>query len=88
MAFVSLNGLVVFRYGAPPGGFPVVFADGVLPGRLDTDKVGRMGMEISTGQDPGTWNGRARLYAHMLPIPMSNRAGLGTLPSTWRKKAS
>jgi hypothetical protein len=28
------------------------------------------------------------LYAHMLLIPVSNRAGVGTLPSTWRKKAS
>ena len=32
--------------------------------------------------------GRARLYAQMPLIPVSNGAGLGALPPRWRKKAS
>jgi hypothetical protein len=66
----------------------VVFADGVLVGGLDTDRVGRMGMGILIGQDLGTTNLKARLYAQMPLIHVSNRVGLGTLPITWRKKAS
>jgi hypothetical protein len=49
----------MFPYGIPAGGILVVFTDDALAGRLDTDKVGRMGMGISTGQDPGTGTYRA-----------------------------
>jgi len=54
----------------------------------DTVNVGRIGSGSSVGHDPGTINGRAKLYAQILLIPVSNGAGLGTLPPTWRKKAS
>src|SRR3954470_17983237 len=36
----------------------------------ETFNVGRVGNGISTGQDPGTINERARLYAHMSLMPV------------------
>ena len=79
---VELPNAVTFLYGAPlVADLPVASAYGVVD-RLDADKVGRIGTGISTGQDPGTINGRARLYAHILLIPVSNGAGLRFLSFT------
>jgi hypothetical protein len=54
----------------------------------ETFRAGSMGNGISTQQDPGTINERARLYAQMSLMPVSKGAGLGTFPSRCRKKAS
>jgi len=45
-----------------------------------TVSPGRIGSGTLTRQDPGTINERPRLYAHILLIPVLNRAGLGTSP--------
>lgn len=55
---------------------------------FETVKFGRIGKGTSTGQDPGTIKERAKLYAHMSLIPVSNGVGLGTSPSICRKNAS
>ena len=49
-------------------------------------KVGSIGNGISTLQDPGTMNERARLYAQMLLIPVLKGTGLGASPYRCRKK--
>jgi hypothetical protein len=51
-------------------------------------KVGRMGIGSSTGQDAGTMNSKARLYAQVDDIRVSNGAGLGSCPFATLKKAS
>jgi len=55
---------------------------------FETVNVGRMGNGTSIEQDPGTIKERAKLYAHMLLMPVSNGAGLGTSPTICRKNAS
>ena len=50
-----------------------------------TANVGRIGKGTSIGHDPGTIKERAKLYAYMLLMPVSNGAGLGTSPSiSWK----
>jgi len=55
---------------------------------FETVNVGTMGNGTSIEQDPGTIKERAKLYAHMLLMPVSNGAGLGTSPTICRKNAS
>jgi hypothetical protein len=50
--------------------------------------LGRVGATTLTGQDPGTTNVRAKLYAQISLSPVSNAAGFGILPRVWRKNAS
>lgn len=56
--------------------------------KFETFNLGRAGKGTSTGQDPGVMKERAKLYAHIALIPVSNGAGLGTSPSICRKNAS
>jgi hypothetical protein len=51
-------------------------------------RVGRMGMGRSRGQDAGTINARARLYAQVGDIGVSNGAELGGCPFATLKNAS
>ena len=50
--------------------------------------VGRMGRGSSTGQDAGMMNSKARLYAQVDDIGVSNGAGLGSCPFATLKRAS
>jgi hypothetical protein len=80
--------IVLFAKGASLEDPVVIFADGAFPDGFKAYKAGKMGMRISTGQDPGTMNGRARLYAYILVISVLKRAGLGISSSIMRKNAS
>ena len=72
---------MAFAYGA------AVFTNDA-PAGCATVSLGRIDKGSSTGQDPGIIKDSARLYAHMSLMPVSNGAGLGTLPLIWRKNAS
>jgi hypothetical protein len=50
--------------------------------------VGRMGIGSSNGQDAGMMNSKARLYAQVVEIGVSNGARLGSCPFATLKKAS
>ena len=52
----------------------------------ETFKIGRVGSRTLTGQDLGTINKRARLYAYMSLMPVLKGARLGDFPLIYLKK--